>query len=319
MPNNDQLNRRARVFMSCGQDHAELKTAEAVRERLRRLGFLPWLALNEQALRGIHDNTFEQLRRSEYFLFVDFKRGRAGGRRGNYHRSMFSHQELAVAAFLRLPIVAFREEGIDERDGILPFLQVNARIFSDRQHLPDLVEEEVRNRQDWVHTHRNELIILPATPPYLDARTPRGDPLATSRYFHLAVHNRSELDAAHNCFVYLAEARRVDSSATIPLHTIELKWMGWRFPSVLILPRQHRHFDALCVDTTNSSMVQFCTYADSNRFQPRLEQQADYELTYAVASENFPMVRATFRLTRRGSLGAVGLTPVLQTDENPNT
>ena len=66
---------RARVFVSCGQNYDEERNiALRVRDSLRELGFGPYVAVEEQSLRGLKENLFEQLRRSEYFVFVDFKR-----------------------------------------------------------------------------------------------------------------------------------------------------------------------------------------------------------------------------------------------------
>lgn len=71
-------NLRARVFISCGQSKGsdEPKMAEEISKRLTDLGFDPYVAVAQQSLRGPKENIFEQLSRSEYFLFVDFKRER---------------------------------------------------------------------------------------------------------------------------------------------------------------------------------------------------------------------------------------------------
>ena len=76
----------ARIFISCGQskESGELQIAREIRARLEQLGFDPYVALEEQTLRGVRENIFEQLRKSEYFVFVDFKREplRSGESRG---------------------------------------------------------------------------------------------------------------------------------------------------------------------------------------------------------------------------------------------
>jgi hypothetical protein len=90
----------ARVFISCGQSRGsdEEKTAHAIAERLIEMGFEPYVAVEEQTVAGLTGNIFERLRKSEYFVFVDFKREPLGSTA--VHRgSLFSHQELAIAAF----------------------------------------------------------------------------------------------------------------------------------------------------------------------------------------------------------------------------
>jgi hypothetical protein len=54
----------------------ELETAHKVRDRLKELGFDPYVAVEEQTLRGLKENLFPRLRDSEYFVFVDFRRER---------------------------------------------------------------------------------------------------------------------------------------------------------------------------------------------------------------------------------------------------
>ena len=91
---------KARVFINCGQakNADELVTASKIKNRLTELGFDPYVAVEEQSLRGLTDNIFERLKNSEYFVFIDFKREAVSGTqccRG----SLFSHQELALAQF----------------------------------------------------------------------------------------------------------------------------------------------------------------------------------------------------------------------------
>jgi hypothetical protein len=110
MPKDQQDELRARVFISCGQNKGsgEQELADEIGGRLKGLGFDPYVAVGEQSLRGLKENIFGQLNRSEYFLFVDFKReplGKTGFHRG----SLFSHQELAVASFLEIDVLAFQE------------------------------------------------------------------------------------------------------------------------------------------------------------------------------------------------------------------
>src|SRR6266571_4187938 len=99
----DTLGLRARVFISCGQSkHSdEVETARKIARRLQELGFDPYIAVEEQTLRGLKENIFSQIENSEYFVFVDFKREQLVSNDPPMHRgSLFSHQELALASFL---------------------------------------------------------------------------------------------------------------------------------------------------------------------------------------------------------------------------
>lgn len=66
----------ARVFISCGQhkDKGEVQVAMDIAAEFKKHGFDPYVAVEEQTLRGITENIFPQLAKSEYFVFIDFKR-----------------------------------------------------------------------------------------------------------------------------------------------------------------------------------------------------------------------------------------------------
>jgi hypothetical protein len=66
----------ARVFISCGQakETDERIVAHRISERLKAEGYEPYVAVEEQTLAGLTENIFGWLRKSEYFVFVDFKR-----------------------------------------------------------------------------------------------------------------------------------------------------------------------------------------------------------------------------------------------------
>jgi hypothetical protein len=57
------------------------------------------------------------LEKSEYYLFIDFRREELGSQR--FRGSLFSHQELGIATYLKKEhILIFQERGVLERDGI---------------------------------------------------------------------------------------------------------------------------------------------------------------------------------------------------------
>ncbi len=120
---------KAKVFVSCGQavGSGEVDVARCVAANLVGLGFDPYVAVEEQTLRGLKEDVFAQLADSEYFVFIDFKREALSNSDPAVHRgSLFSHQELALATFLDIPVIALQEAGVKRDDGILRFVQANA-------------------------------------------------------------------------------------------------------------------------------------------------------------------------------------------------
>jgi hypothetical protein len=296
---------RARVFISCGQSKQsdEVEVAHRISERLEAEGFAPYVAVEEQTLVGLTENIFGRLRNSEYFVFVDFMRERLGTT--EWHRgSLFSHQELAIAAFLNIDaIIAFQEKGVKTDDGMLRFLQANAEPFTDRYHLPSVVADFVRKR-GWVTNWRNELVLERESEEFTDspAKLNAQKQLLNIRFFHIKVRNHHREKLAANCSVYLEKATQLPNT-NIPLKTVEFKWAGVQMPSVGIAPDGVREFDAFYILHPNPTQVQFHALSDSPHYYPVLPKgSGDYELSYVVRSENFPPARGTFKLCLRDQL-----------------
>ena len=283
----------ARVFISCGQarDSDELQVAYEIERRLRDLGFDPYVALQEQTLRGVKENIFGRLAKSEYFLFIDFKREAlpdGAGCRG----SLFSHQELGVASFLDLSVLAFQEEGVRRSDGLLGFIQGNSVPFSDRANLPDIVESRVR-RSAWDSAWRFELVLERDPSESVTAWVSKEQ---QGTFYHVAVRNRHRADVARNCCVYLRKIRDIDSGQIVEPLTVEFKWAGYILPNAHIHPGSDRLFDAFWVPLDNSREVRFTPFSDSNFYTPIIKRPGRFELTYEVVSDNFPTVRRNFTL-----------------------
>jgi hypothetical protein len=288
MENNDL---RARVFISCGQSKQsdEVETARNIAKRLQDLGFDPYVAVEEQTLRGLKENIFGQLSRSEYFVFVDFKRERLATSTSTLHRgSLFSHQELALASYLDIPLIAFQEVGVKTDDGILRFLQANATPFTDRHLLPNVIADEVQ-RRSWSANWRNELILERDDNQHVDAML--GSTQHLGRFFHINVRNANRHQTATNCYVYLEKVTKLDPATAIPVQAVEFKWAGYKFPNVHIPPLSARRCDALWIRHGQPTQVQFNTYTDSTEFVPRVQGTGKYELHYAVVADNFPTAR----------------------------
>jgi hypothetical protein len=298
--------RRARVFISCGQakDSDELDTAHKIRGRLEEQGFEPYIAVEEQSLRGLKENIFPQLQNSEYFVFVDFKREQLVRRyktgnqpRNQEHRgSLFSHQELALASFLDLELIAFQEKGVKRDDGILRFLQANAIPFTDRNLLPNVIADEVTRRK-WNPHSRNELVLEACDEPR-DA-TVHGT-LESRRFFYVQVKNLHSHKTATNCYAYLEKAIWLGHpSVEIPFESVELKWAGYTLPNANILPHQKRRFDAFYVAHHVPARVGFVVFSDAPSMfgHPAIDKAGKYEMQYAVVSDNFPIARESFLLS----------------------
>jgi len=289
----------ARVFISCGQSTSgtERETAHRIAETLRKLGFDPYIAVEEQSLRGIKENIFAQLASSEYFLFVDFRRERldTNDARQDHRGSLFSHQELAIASYLDIPVLAFQERGVKKGEGILGFVQGNPIEFAqtDRHHLPDLVAQNAQ-KKGWDPRAKYQLRFRIAEEPYQDVTLTRSEQLA--RFFYINVWNLHPRKCALKCCVYLDRVRNVAEGIDRTVRTVESKWAGYTHPNANIMPRAFRPFDALMIPHHAPTRAESCVFTGSTPFIQRFDGPGDYELTFAVTADNFRPARGTFKL-----------------------
>lgn len=146
--------RNARVFISCGQrDEREKSVGEAVRKYFKALDFDPYFAERVHSPEALTEHIFSNLRESEYFIFIDFRRDKLCRSKGKYRGSLFVNQEIAIAAFLKIPTLGFYERGTI-REGILNCQIFNPFPFTDVSEIIAKLDQETAN---WDKTSLNEL------------------------------------------------------------------------------------------------------------------------------------------------------------------
>jgi hypothetical protein len=282
----------ARVFISCGQSKAadEPRIARDISEQLTALGYEPYIAVEETTFTGVRENIFSRLRNSEYFLFIDFKREPLGD--GSHRGSLFSNQELAIAAWLDMKVIAFQEAGVKPLDGLLHFMQTNALAFTDKSRLPEQVSEAILKAK-WNPNWKNELLLESSTP--IDA--------SGFKCFHVRVRNQHRDKVALNCSGYLERiVKRPNVDLRMPDETLECKWAATMMPRVSIPPGRSRRFDALQISYVDPFDVRFPILTDSPGYIPSIPRApGEYELTYLVSSDNFPVAEMRFVLHLRNS------------------
>jgi hypothetical protein len=284
----------ARVFVSCGQNREsnELETARSIAARLASLGFIPYVASEEQTLRGLKDNIFARLAASEYFVFVDLKRERFKDT-DECRGSLFSHQELAIASYLDIEVLAFQEAGVKQLDGIMAFLQANVIPFTDRHLLPNVIADKVAER-GWKPNWRRALEIKRDPDQQKDANI--GTTTRIYRYVHASVHNHRRARAAVHTYGYLDRITNLADDADLPLRTVELKWAGFVFPNALIRAGGYREIDCCWIDHATPSVARFSSFADSPDYEPLIKGPGRYRLHYTVIADGFGAAHAELEL-----------------------
>jgi len=291
---------KAKVFISCGQRCGtdEERIAKEIERKLCCLGYEPYRALGEQSPRSVREEIFEELKTSEYFLFIDFKRERlvpfdTSVRKLDdtflddlpHRGSLFTNQELAIASYLELPIIAFQENGVLEKDGIMSCMQLNLEIGSTRFTERDtLVERVIDNIKDkWDPRWKNQLRLERDRWTFREEPTPN-----TTVHCHIHVKNLHRRTTAVNCQVYLKWYRNVDTGEKTWPEIIELKWAGYPLPTAAIFPQSERRFDAFFMWRNEAHKVHASSFADHGDFLWEIEEPGEWDMKYVVYSETLP-------------------------------
>jgi hypothetical protein len=297
---------RARVFISCGQrkDTKEADIAQEIKDALNKKGFNPYVAIQEQTLDGLKENIFARLSESEYLLFIDFPREQMIGKT-ECRGSLFSHQELAIASYLQLEVIAFQQSNT-ALEGMMATMQLNPIPFTDLAKLPAMVLEEVEKR-GWRSDWQNVLQVERESLEFQDARVSFRNQQKMARFFHLTVKNRHRSKIAKNCTAYIESSTKLPENVTATLGTVELKWAGYTMPTAAIMPLSERELDAFFIIHDEPNILYFNCFSDSSYYGMPLLGYGDYILTYVVISENFPIARAAVKATIGNSIGEASL------------
>ena len=300
---------RAQVFISCGQreDLGEMEVAANIAEVLAQEGFEPYIAASQQTLRGPKENIFQRLAESEYFLFIDFVRDRLDVEGSSLHRgSVFSQQELALAAYLDTDVIAFQEESIKPLEGILLFMQTNCLLFNDRSLLPNMVIEKVRER-GWSSDWKKALTIEAEVNVHRNVRRLPEDVQAD--FYHLHIRNNHIREVARNVYAYLENVVEVGTNRRLEYGSVEFKWAGYTLPNAIILAGGTRRLDAFWIPHPQPNRPQFNCFTDSTAFFPRIQGPGQWYMDYSVFSDTLRGASRRFLLTLDGPVAGVSLEP----------
>lgn len=267
--------------------------ATKIADCLAAFGYDPYVAIFEKSLRGLKENLFQRLLETEYFLFVDTPREKIAP---DEHRGSLScHQELAIAAFLNKPVLAFQQKGIRKLDGVMGLLQANATEFETDEELMRVLRAEVTAK--WKIDWRDELALEVSPEPFEENHN--GQPVT---YWFVAVKNENIYRTAHDCYGYLRRACRLSGPVErIPLETVEYKWTGYTFPNVIIPPKALRRMDAFMMYHREPIRTLSSAYSDSYHHRHMFGPAGEYLLEFAVHSRNFRESKAVFFLSFDGT------------------
>lgn len=309
--NENEVTMPAKVFISCGQaSENEKRFASDLKRWLESEGFEAFVAIDLQSIQDVNNVIIANLRTSDYYIFVDFRRERIFGRHyfkdlftSRFRGSLFTHQELSISYLLGFPEAIFLQEQNVQREGLLAFILGNARTFRNIDDALKLAREEVKNKK-WhpAFSRAMELRWIPLVGPFYYADHSTRPPGRFSHIGKIGVKNKRIDLPAINTVARLEEIIDPQGQSHSP-DTSSLKWAGEPGYSKLIFQGEEGVFDAFGILDSNPLEVYLHSASD---FSPRQKitqgGKGTYILRYSVSAVGFPKCEAIIELNLTGQI-----------------
>lgn len=280
---------KAQVFISCGQlTSKEKEIGTAIVDYFQKRGFEPYFAEDVHSPLGLTQSVYANLKKSEYFVCINPKRENSDV------GSLFVQQELALASFLELPLIAFHQTGVSLQ-GVAKYLHVNSIEFSTLAELLERLEEQAAL---WDPESKNQIRLswgkASLNVSILDQQN------QLSNWYHITAENLSSTFHAKNSYCYIESMKDVTSDRLIfgkHEYINELMWAGTG-RIIVDIPRQaKRDIDAIYT-VQGSCIWQFTGLYTSTIYYYRYPslRAGEYQIMYVVNSDNFPLSRTEFHV-----------------------
>jgi hypothetical protein len=235
-----------RVFISCGQHSAdEKRVAGDIYNLLQARGFSPYLAIDVQTITEINAGIIGELKNSDCYIFVNFRRECLGKREdgsAEFRGSLFSNQELAIAyAFGFEKILIVNQDGV-KPEGMLRYIGINTETFRDYHECLDVVTRAL-DRARWMPDYSRRLSAggLRFSTGVLTYGTLVG------WFLYLDVHNHRPDVAAMETTARLIAYGQKGKGLEASIIRSPLKATGRPGFKHTIFPKSHEAFDLLCI------------------------------------------------------------------------
>lgn len=278
----------AKVFISCGQRGAERDTALKIRDLLKnQFGLDPYLAFRIQSLDDVMTIT-EQLRKSDYYLFIDFYR--EAEHTDDLSCSLFTHQELAVAHNLGYRDIIALQDFRARREGFVAYVLSNPASFSSEQELLEKLGTLVQERGWSPHFSRN---LVP-----LELHTSQPDPCRYKdhtgtfnlRTWSVKIENRRPDVAATGTICILDKIDNGVRTLPSPDRSF-LKWSGFlQGYETTLLPEDFGVVNLLSV-RQEAAGIFLLSRMDIMPRNPVAVDDGNYLLHFKVFCEGFPLLK----------------------------
>jgi len=293
----------AKVFISCGQGaNEEREVARQLGQWFDAAGYKPYVAIEVQSILDLNAGIIGELKTSDYYLFVNFRRETVTASDGTQFRrgSIYTNQELAIAYSLGFDHMLLVNQKDAKPEGVFKFIVTNVPEFDTHNELLPRVQDAVQ-KAGWHPGYTRQLLAgglrLAAPIRYVGDTCPRD-----IRTLHVDIHNGRPDIGAVECVARLARFGLQGQ----PLHPSPdrslLKVTGLPGFSQTIWPHSHGAFDLLGILVTTQRDVFLNSALDVRPRRPVITEPGDYHLEYEVFAQGFPPLPVQVLLHLTGSL-----------------
>ncbi|MBU1119304.1 hypothetical protein KKH43_05475 [Patescibacteria group bacterium] len=299
----------SKVFISCGQNSSdEKKIASRVFSWLKSEGFDPYIAIEAQSIEDLNLRIIEQLKNSDYYIFIDFCREEIeleneGQKIKTYRGSLFTNQELAISYELGFEKAIFLQHSEIVQEGLLKYILANPIQFSKNSDVLDIIKNEV-NKREWKHTYSRHLIErkLRWSDELIVYRDHTGSYIV--KILYIDIHNERQDKAAFSTVARLNSIVSL-TQTELSFDRSHLKATGQPGYTHIIWPKDHVSFDLIMVDGNDPSKIYLNSALDMLPRKPIIVASGKYLLNFSVLSTDFPVLNFSIDLKVTGRLDDV--------------
>ncbi len=257
-------------------------------------GFQPYIAKEVQTIFEINSGIIGELKDSDCYLFVNFRRERVNGR---FRGSLFANQEFGIAYALGFEkILVVNQEGI-RSEGMLAYIGCNTEEFRDYGDCLPVIERAV-DRAAWRPEYSRRL--RAGNLRFPDQTINYGS--LQGRFLYLDIHNgRPDIAALEATGRLAAYGLAGSTSRTPSAIRSPLKATGKPAFSHTIFPRSHEAFDLLCIgispDEPDVEHAYLNSALDVRPIQALPINRGKWEIEYEFYAIGFPLLTVIIELT----------------------
>ena len=294
-----------KIFISCGQRSEEKKVRDKIVAWFIKAGFKEkevYVAIEKQTLRGVDNEIIQNLRDSDYYVFIDLRREKISCHPTRYRGSLFVHQELALAHLLEFERTFFLKQKNVELEGLARYLLTNAEEFDKPDEILDILEKKWRWESKENYSRNLVFKAINRDPTPIVFGQGRHQPWLEYIY-RVYIENRRPEKAAVNTKAFFIGIKKPNGEFRRSDNQPYLKWAGQSTYERTILSKGASDFDALAINAENHREVRLHSLSDVEWERTIInidDPLGTYDIHYAVFSDGFPLLKLELELEHTG-------------------